>query len=129
MPDALTCVAQLEIDTHRFARAAELLREALGLAVGLGDQRIIARCLERLAYLAAGQGRYQRALMLEGTAETLRRASVFPRAPVEIRMLRSWLAPAKHSLEPSLRDQVRRRTASMTREQTIAYALDMAGAT
>jgi hypothetical protein len=44
-------------------------------------------------------------------------------------MLRSWLAPAKRALEPPLRDQVLRRTAGMTLDQTIAYALDMAGTT
>jgi predicted ATPase/DNA-binding XRE family transcriptional regulator len=129
VPDALASVAQVEIDSHGFARAGELLQEALDAAVSLGDQRIIARCLERVAYLAAVQVRYEPALTLAAAAETLRRASGFARAPVEIRLLSNWLEPATRALEPALRDQVRRRAASMTLDQTVGYALDIAGAT
>jgi non-specific serine/threonine protein kinase len=129
VPDALASVAQVEIDSHALAHAGELLQEALDAAVSLGDQRIIAHCLERVAYLAAAEGKYEPALTLGGTAETLRRASGYVRAPVENRMLSRWLAPAKRALEPALRDEVRRRAASMTLDQTVAYALDVAAAT
>ncbi|HLZ22916.1 MAG TPA: hypothetical protein VKQ30_12410 [Ktedonobacterales bacterium] len=46
----------LEIDCRRFERAGTLLNEALQESMDLADQRMVARCLERLSYLAAAQG-------------------------------------------------------------------------
>ena len=124
LSDALACAAQLDIDTHRFARAAGLLREALEVAVSLGDERMIARCLERLAYLAVAMGQYHRALKLDGAAETLRRGGGVARAPVEISTRDAWLGPAEHGLEPALREQVRRVAGRMTLDEIIAFALE-----
>ena len=75
------------------------MREALELSIDLGDQRSIARYLERLAYLAAAQGQSKRALRLASGADALRTGSGLPRAPVESHTLKRWLAPAEHQLE------------------------------
>jgi DNA-binding CsgD family transcriptional regulator len=124
LADALACVGQLDVGDRHFDRAAPLLREALEVAIALGDQRMIARCLERLAYLAAAQGQSGRALRLASGADALRTASRLPRAPVESHTLNRWLEPAVHGLEPDKQQQVSREGATMNSERLLAYALE-----
>jgi len=94
------------------------------LSIALGDQRSIARCLERLAYLAAAQGQSKRALRLASGADALRTGAGLPRAPVESHTLKRWLAPAEHRLEAVAREQVSREGATMNSERLFAYALE-----
>jgi tetratricopeptide (TPR) repeat protein len=123
LSDALACAAQLEIDSHRLPRADALLKEALEIAVSLGDQRMLARCLERLAYLASVRGQYQRALRLDGAAEAIRQAVGLPRAPVDVKTLHVWLAPAERVLEPNARERARGEGASVTLDNIVTFAL------
>jgi predicted ATPase/DNA-binding CsgD family transcriptional regulator/transcriptional regulator with XRE-family HTH domain len=125
LADALGCVAQLEIDGRRFERAGTLLKEALQESMDLADQRMVARCLERLSYLAAAQGRSEPAVRLGAAAGALRTKAGQPRSPVEARTLKAWLAPAEHRLEPTVLEQVRREGADMPLEGVLTYALDV----
>jgi DNA-binding CsgD family transcriptional regulator len=122
--DSLACVAQLDIDSHRFDRASMLLKEALEVSMTLGDRRMVARCLERLAYLAAARGRTRRAVWLAAAATSLRTATGLPRAPVESKAFEHWLEPAELALEPAARDQLCREAAAMTLESILTYALE-----
>lgn len=124
LADALACVGQLDVGTGRFDRAGRLLTEALELSIALGDQRCIARCLERLAYLAAAQGQSQRALRLASGADALRTGAGLPRAPVESHTLKRWLAPAEHRLAAVAQQHVSREGATMKSERLFAYALE-----
>lgn len=124
LADALACVAQLDVGTGRFDRARTLLTEALELSSELGDQRCISRCLERLAYLAAAQAQYKRALRLASGADALRTAAGLPRAPVESHTIERWLAPAMQGLEPTLRDQLHREGATMDVQRLLADAIE-----
>jgi len=98
LADALACVAQLDVEVRRFDRAGLLPREALELSRTLGDRRMIARCLERLAYLAATQGRSARALRLAAAADALRAAEGWLQSAVESKTFERWLAPAEPGL-------------------------------
>ena len=122
--DALACVAQLDIDGCRLDRAGTLLREALELSMALGDQRMIVRCVERLAYLATAQGQSRRALLLAAAASALRTAAGLPRSPVESKAVERWLGPAEQALESGTREQVRREGATMALERVLTYALE-----
>ncbi len=124
LADALACVAQLDVEARRFDRAGLLLREALELSLTLGDRRMIARCIERLAYLAATQGRSARALRLAAAADALRAADGWLQSAVESKTFERWLAPAERGLQPAVRERVRREGARMALERVLAYALD-----
>ena len=71
---ALGGLAELAWRQDDFDGAIELWQQALRLRVQLGDQRGIATCLERLAQLAAANGRTQHAAWLWGAAEARREA-------------------------------------------------------
>jgi len=124
LADSLSCVAQLDIDDHRFERARSLLREALELSITLGDQRMIVRCLERLAYLATARRRFSRAVRLVDAASSLRATATLPRAQVESTALKRWLEPAELSLDPAVRAQLGREGAAMPLETVLTYALE-----
>jgi predicted ATPase/DNA-binding CsgD family transcriptional regulator len=124
LADALGCVAQLEIDDRRFERAGTLLKEALQESMDLADQRMVARCLERLSYLAAAQGRSEPAVRLSAAAGALRTKAGLPRSPVEARTIKAWLEPAEHRLEPTVLEQVRREGADMPLESVLTCAID-----
>jgi tetratricopeptide (TPR) repeat protein len=124
LADSLACVAQMDIDDHRFDRGRTLLREALELSITLGDQRMIVRCLERLAYLATARRRFRRAVRLLDAASSLRAAAGLPRVPVESKALKRWLEPAERSLDPAVREQLGREGAAMTVESVMTYALE-----
>ena len=124
LADALGCVAQLEIEGRQFERAGTLLKKALEESLDLGDQRMVARCLERLCYLAAAQGRSEPAVRLGAAAGALRTKTGQPRSPVEVRTLKAWLAPAEQQLEPTVLEQVRREGADMPLEGVLTSALD-----
>jgi hypothetical protein len=123
LADSLACVAQLDIDEHRFDRGRTLLREALELSMTLGDQRMIVRCLERLAYLATARGWCRRAIRLVNAASSIRAAAGVPRVLVESKALTRWLEPAELSLDPAVREQLAREGAAMTLERVVTYAL------
>jgi predicted ATPase len=124
LADSLACVAQLDIDDHQFNSGRTLLREALELSITLGDQRMIVRCLERLAYLATARGWFRRAVRIVNAANSLRAAAGLPRVPVESRALKRWLEPAELSLDPAVREQLGRDGAAMTLQSVLAYALE-----
>jgi predicted ATPase len=124
LADSLACVAQLDVDDHRFGRGRTLLREALELSITLGDQRMIVRCLERLAYLATARSWFRRAIRLVKAADSLRVAAGLPRAPVESKAVRRWLEPAELSLDPAVREQLGRGGTAMSLESVLAYALE-----
>jgi hypothetical protein len=124
LADALAFVAQLDVDSGHFDRASRLLSEALELSLALGDQRMVARCLERLAYLQAANGRFKRAIRLCAAADALRTAAGLPRAPVESHSLQRWLEPAEQALEPATREHERRQGATMPLERVLTYVSD-----
>ena len=117
-------MAQLNIDDRRFERARTLLREALELSITLGDQRMIVRCLERLAYLATARRRFRRAVRLVDAASSLRAAAGLPRAHVESKALKRWLEPAELSFDPAVRERLGREGAAMTLESVLTYAVE-----
>lgn len=126
LADALACVAQLDVDEGQFSRAYELLTEALELSTALGDQRMVARCLERLAYLEAAQARYEPAIRLCAAADALRTATGLPRPPVESRKVERWLAPAEQALDAATREQVRQQGATLPLERVLTHAFGAA---
>jgi DNA-binding CsgD family transcriptional regulator len=124
LADALVCVAQLEIDSRRFSRAATLLRQGLDVSIALGDQRMIARCLERLAHLAAAQGRHTRGIQLASAANALRTTVGQPRSPLETRMVTAWMTLAEEALEPASREYAREQGATCDLGRVLADGLD-----
>jgi DNA-binding CsgD family transcriptional regulator/tetratricopeptide (TPR) repeat protein len=124
LADALACVAQLDIDAGRFDRAQTLLRDAVDVSMVLGDQRMIARCLDRLAHLATAERAHGRAIRLAAAADWLRTRAGLPRAPAEDRTVKRWLLPSENALEPAVRDRARRDATAMSLDRVLAYALD-----
>jgi tetratricopeptide (TPR) repeat protein len=124
LADAMACTAELEIESQHFERAGALLREALELSVALGDQRMIARCLERLANLAGAQGRCKRAVRLAAAADAVREVTGLARCKTETVTLARWLGAAERAIEPVALQQIRREGASMPLDSVLTYALN-----
>ena len=58
-------------DQQDYTRTASLHAETLGIAVELGDDRMVANCLEGIARIAIGAGEPRRAVRIIGAVESI----------------------------------------------------------
>jgi non-specific serine/threonine protein kinase len=112
--------ARLEGDD---ARAAELLRESVGIAGMLRDDYNVAFCAAGLAGAAAREGRAERAARLFGAADAL---SERTGAGISWSVLRGLnerdLASARDSLDQEVFERAWAEGGAMTPEEAVAYA-------
>jgi predicted ATPase/DNA-binding XRE family transcriptional regulator len=95
---SLCHLGQLLHEREEEARATRALLDALGLLQSLGDLVGVARCLERLAGIAGGSGRYVAAARLGGAAEALRALIRVPAMSAERAETERGLSAARDAL-------------------------------
>lgn len=103
-------------------RAHELLREALLLSLELGERYGVADRLDAMAWLAAVEGRSERAAQLLGAAETVRETIGAHRSPMPP-FAEDHLASARALLGEEAFDTERAKGRAMTQDQAVEYAL------
>ena len=112
--------ARLEGDD---ARAAELLRESVGIAGMLHDDYNVAFCAAGLAGAAAREGRAERAARLFGAAVALsERTGAGISWPVLRGLNERDLARARGSLDQEVFERAWAEGGAMTPEEAVAYA-------
>jgi predicted ATPase/DNA-binding CsgD family transcriptional regulator len=109
--------------------AVSLEREALGLMREVDNRSGVALCVEALAWLAAGGGRWEHAARLVGAAEAVWR-SIPAQPPVPVRPYRdACIQSTRRALGEPHWAARHAEGLALTRAQAVALALGEAGAT
>jgi predicted ATPase/class 3 adenylate cyclase len=123
MANASGMLGRLAVDQGRFEEGRPHLLETLRLFQSLGDMSGIAFTLDDLATLEIGLGRLERAIVLSGAAEHIRKAlgGAAPTALVTVPMARER---ASGVLDDAVIEAAWMRGQSMSLDQALAYALE-----
>jgi DNA-binding CsgD family transcriptional regulator len=108
---------------NELTRAAALFRQALAAFNNVGNGRMVADCLERLAATFAAAGRGAPALRLAGAATTLREHTGAPLSGLRRAALDRRLAPARQQESVAAAEAAWHAGRLLTRQQALAEAL------
>ncbi len=89
----MLALALIAIDQREFARARELLTDAMRLSRRLGNPHRVAQCLERVAVFAARVGQHDAWRFVEAAASVRTRIAA-PLSPLERHQLEARLSPS-----------------------------------
>ncbi|HJY96943.1 MAG TPA: tetratricopeptide repeat protein, partial [Streptosporangiaceae bacterium] len=112
--------SRLELGDIRGARSA--LKEALPVALELGDRWVVPVVMTGFAGVAARTGKPRRALRLAGVAQGLCEAGQFSMPVPVVAELERWLAPAKKQLG-SAAAQIMAEGRRMSLAEAVSFAL------
>jgi predicted ATPase/class 3 adenylate cyclase len=119
----LQYLAALAWKHGRLTEASELFCQALAYFGPARDDLGVARCLEGLCKVAAGQGAYERAALLSALADRLREGMHSPLPPSEVDDYRAALERASAALTPEQFDVTRAEARSLDLDVGIDIAL------
>jgi predicted ATPase len=111
----------------RLDEARPLLDEALDLSMTARSTPFVTLCLAGYAQLAFADGDPERAALLEGAAEGLRRRVGLPAWPHLRRVEGDLVARVRHSLGSSRFDQAFSAGAGLTQQEAVAIVRDQRG--
>lgn len=120
---SLTDLGQLLLRNGDVENARALFLKALGIFTELDHKRGVSRLLEGCACVAAGAGESERALILAGAAEAVRRSTGMVARPADRVLLERSLAPARNVHPAAQCTVLRERGLCMDFQQAIRYAL------
>jgi DNA-binding CsgD family transcriptional regulator len=123
---ALANLGGLATARGAYAAAHQRLSASLVIQQDLADTAGAAFVLERLAALAAAQGRHASALRLAGAAAALRRAAGAPLSPVGQAKLDATLAPARRAAPETAATDARPSGEAPSLGEAVAEALSVA---
>ncbi len=106
-----------------YMEAAAYFAESLPLFCELGDKHGIAECFESIAAGAVDRGQHRRAVVLYGSATSLREAIGTPLAPSPQAVMTERLGQAHAALGAEAYLAAEAHGRSLSQEQAIAYAL------
>jgi predicted ATPase len=102
--------------------ARRVLASALPAAVDLGDSDLLASGLEAAALLAGESGDHERAAVLVGGSDALRRTAGIPRTPLDEELLERRLGPGLAALGRDRSDDAYRRGQAAGIDELLAEA-------
>jgi hypothetical protein len=105
-----------------------VLDEALDLSLAARSTPFVTLCLSAYAQLASAEGDPDRAALLEGAAEGLRRRVGLPAWPHLRRVEADLMAQVRHRLGPDQFDQAFSAGSRLTQRQAVAVVQDQRGA-
>ena len=105
-----------------------MLDEALDLSLAARSTPFVTLCLSGYAQLALAEGDPDRAALLEGAADGLRRRVGQPAWPHLRRVEADLVAQARHRLGPGQFDQAFSAGSRLTQRQAVAIVQDQRGA-
>jgi predicted ATPase/DNA-binding SARP family transcriptional activator len=114
----------IELFERRTDEASSHFRRALELVREVGNPMHLPESLCGLAAVAALNGRWVRATTLWGSAEAVQRATGFPFALPQQRIVDRFLEPVRVELDHDLFAEAYAEGAAMTLSEAIAYALE-----
>lgn len=120
---SLTDLGQLLLRNGKVEPARALFLQALGIFTELDHKRGVSRLLEGCACVAACAGENERAIVLAGAAEAVRRSTGMVARPADRVLLERSLAPARGVHAGAQHDALRQRGLGMDYRQAIRYAL------
>src|SRR5690606_5058885 len=119
----LTDLGQLLLRSDEIDAARALFLQALGIFTELDHKRGVSRLLEGCACVAACAGESERAIVLAGAAEAVRRRTGMVARPADRVLLDRSLAPARQHHPDAHYGALRERGLCMDFRQAIRYAL------
>ncbi len=131
--DWLTAGSRVQLGTLAVLRgsldeARPLLDEAMALSLAARSTPFVTLCLSGYAQLALAEGDPDRAALLEGAAEGLRRRVGLPAWPHLRRVEADLVAQVRHRLGPGQFDQAFSAGSRLTQRQAVAIVQDQRGA-
>jgi predicted ATPase len=114
----------LAVLRDRLDEARSLLDEALNLGLAARSTPFVTQCLAGYAQLAFADGDLDRAALLEGAAEGLRRRVGLPAWPHLRRVEAELVARVRHSLGGSRFDQALSAGSALTQQEAVAIVRD-----
>jgi predicted ATPase len=120
-------LGSLAVLQGRLDEARPLLDEALDLSLATHSTPFVTLCLAGYAQLAFADGDPERAALLEGAAESLRRRVGLPAWPHLRRVEDELVARVRHSLGSSRFDQAFSAGARLTQQEAVAIVRDQRG--
>jgi len=120
-------LGSLAVLRGRLDEARPLLDEALDLSLATRSTPFVTLCLAGYAQLAFADGDPERAALLEGAAESLRRRVGLPAWPLLRRVEGELVARVRHSLGSSRFDQAFSAGAGLTQQEAVAIVRDQRG--
>ena len=111
----------------RLDEARTLLDDALDLSLAARSTPFVTLCLSGYAQLASAQGDPDRAALLEGTADGLRRRVGQPAWPHLRRLEADLVTQTRHRLGPGQFDQAFSAGSRLTQRQAVAIVQDQRG--
>ena len=120
-------LGSLAVLRGRLDEARPLLDEALDLSLATRSTPFVTLCLAGYAQLAFADGDPERAALLEGAAESLRRRVGLPAWPHLRRVEGELVARVRHSLGSSRFDQAFSAGAGLTQQEAVAIVRDQRG--
>jgi predicted ATPase len=106
--------------------ARELLVESLTMMAATGERLGLHGVLDAFAGLAMADGQVERAVLLAGAAEGLRRRQGTRSWPVQARQREQWLASGRTLLDDATFESSWQAGGAMSPEHAVAFALDEA---
>ena len=116
-------LGEIALETMDLSEARRHYSESLTIAHQLGNQRLLAYALEGFAAVAAGDGGFERCLILAGAAETMREIIGIPHQRNEELRWASRFDPARRALGEPLSATLVRDGRQMSTGEAIALAL------
>jgi predicted ATPase len=107
--------------------ARAVLDEALDMSLAACSTPFVTLCLSAYAQLASAEGDPDRAALLEGAAEGLRRRVGLPALPHLRRVEADLVAQVRHRLGPGQFDQAFSAGSRLTQQQAVAIVRDQRG--
>ena len=126
---SLTDLGHLVLREGAVDEAGALFVQALGIFNALEHKRGVSRLLEGCACVAASAGDSERALVLAGAAEAVRRSTGMVARPADQLLLDATLAPARERHPADTCRALRERGLAMSYERAIQFALQPAART
>jgi predicted ATPase len=120
-------LGSLAVLRGRLDEARPLLDEALDMSLATRSTPFVTLCLAGYAQLAFADGDPERAALLEGAAESLRRRVGLPAWPHLRRVEGELVARVRHSLGSSRFDQAFSAGAGLTQQEAVAIVRDQRG--
>ena len=117
----------LAVLTGSLDEARPLLDEALDLSLAARSTPFVTLCLSGYAQLASAEGDPDRAALLEGAAEGLRRRVGLPAWPHLRRVEADLVTQTRHRLGPGQFDQTFSAGSRLTQQQAVAIVHDQRG--
>jgi predicted ATPase len=112
----------LEVFAGRLDQARALLDQALDLSLAAGSTSFVTLCLAGHAWLALAEGDPERAALLEGAADGLRRRTGLPTWPLARQVEADLVARARQRLGAGDFDQAYSAGSALTQQQAAATA-------